>query len=116
MVKSCGWLQMVELEGAVQIVWHICLNRGAARISKTEHFLKSGEVMEGPRRDGRPGILRSQLSITPEGHVHIRFSLHTPCGGEATEKSDYLCSKICLVSMIVSPTWGQCGQEHGQRL
>ena len=64
--------QIVELDFALELIWHICLNNGASRISKAERYQKSGEVMEGPRRDGRPGILRSQLTITPEGHVHIR--------------------------------------------
>lgn len=35
--------------------------------------------MEGPRRDGRPGILRSQLAITAEGHVHIRLDAGLVC-------------------------------------
>lgn len=65
--------QIVELDDVLEITWHICLNNGASRISKSERYEKSGEVMEGPRRDGRPGILRSQLTITPEGHVHIRY-------------------------------------------
>ncbi|KAK9805333.1 hypothetical protein WJX73_003237 [Symbiochloris irregularis] len=71
-------MEIVELEDALEIIWHICLNNGASRISKAERFDKSGEVMEGPRRDGRPGILRSQLTITPEGHVHIRSLQNEP--------------------------------------
>ena len=65
-------VQIIEMDDALEIVWHICLNNGASRISKAERYDKSGEVMEGPRRDGRPGILRSQLTVTPEGHVHLR--------------------------------------------
>lgn len=65
-------MQIVEAGSTLEIIWHICLNNGASRISKAEKYDKTGEVVEGPRRDGRPGILRSQLTITPEGHVHIR--------------------------------------------
>ena len=54
------------------MVWHIPLNGSASKISKTDRYLKNGEVVEAARRDGRPGVLRSQLTFTPEGHVHIR--------------------------------------------
>lgn len=54
------------------MIWHIPLNGSSSKISKTDRYLKNGEVVEAARRDGRPGVLRSQLTFTPEGHVHIR--------------------------------------------
>ena len=65
----------MERSGWVELIWHIALNAGVSRISKSDRYLLSGAVVEGPRRDGRPGILRSQLTLTPEGHVHIRWAL-----------------------------------------
>ena len=64
--------QIVETEETFELVWHIPLNGSASKISKTDRYLKNGEVVEAARRDGRPGVLRSQLTFTPEGHVHIR--------------------------------------------
>ena len=68
-------MQIVEAEGWLELVWHIALNAGVSRISKSDRYLLNGGVVEGPRRDGRPGMLRSQLTLTPEGHVHIRYIL-----------------------------------------
>lgn len=65
-------MQIVETEDTFELVWHIPLNGSASKISKTDRYLKNGEVVEAARRDGRPGLLRSQLTFTPEGHVHIR--------------------------------------------
>ena len=62
----------METEETFELVWHIPLNGSASKISKTDRYLKNGEVVEAARRDGRPGVLRSQLTFTPEGHVHIR--------------------------------------------
>ena len=72
-------LQIVETEDTFELVWHIPLNGSASKISKTDRYLKNGEVVEAARRDGRPGLLRSQLTFTPEGHVHIRCASSTPC-------------------------------------
>jgi len=66
-------MQIVETEDTFELVWHIPLNGSASKISKTDRYLKNGEVVEAARRDGRPGLLRSQLTFTPEGHVHIRY-------------------------------------------
>lgn len=60
------------------MVWHIPLNGSSSKISKTDRYLKNGEVVEAARRDGRPGVLRSQLTFTPEGHVHIRWGGSSP--------------------------------------
>ena len=62
----------MEAGGWLELVWHIALNAGISRISKSDRYLLNGGVVEGPRRDGRPGMLRSQLTLTPEGHIHIR--------------------------------------------
>lgn len=70
-------VQIVETEETFEMVWRIPLNGSASKISKTDRYLKNGEVVEAARRDGRPGVLRSQLTFTPEGHVHIRFTLET---------------------------------------
>ena len=64
--------QIIETDNTFELVWHIPLNGSASKISKTDRYLKNGEVVEAARRDGRPGLLRSQLTFTPEGHVHIR--------------------------------------------
>ncbi|KAK9866514.1 hypothetical protein WJX84_008779 [Apatococcus fuscideae] len=65
-------LDIVETDTVFEMIWHIPLNNGLSRISKTERYIRNGEVVEGPRRDGRAGMLRSQLNFTAEGHVHIR--------------------------------------------
>ncbi|KAK9821271.1 hypothetical protein WJX74_006984 [Apatococcus lobatus] len=65
-------LDIVETDSVFEMIWHIPLNNGLSRISKTERYIRNGEVVEGPRRDGRAGMLRSQLNFTAEGHVHIR--------------------------------------------
>ena len=66
-------------------MWHIPLNGSASKISKTDRYLKNGEVVEAARRDGRPGLLRSQLTFTPEGHVHIRCALPPLKSGDRLE-------------------------------
>ena len=72
---SLSILQIVETDTVFEMIWHIPLNNGLSRISKTERYIRNGEVVEGPRRDGRAGMLRSQLNFTAEGHVHIRSVL-----------------------------------------
>lgn len=71
-VERIVYLQILETDNTFELVWHIPLNGSASKISKTDRYLKNGEVVEAARRDGRPGLLRSQLTFTPEGHVHIR--------------------------------------------
>lgn len=69
---SFVWLQIIETLEVFEIVWNIPLNNGHSKIKKTDKYLKNSEVCELPRRDGRQGVLRSQINFTPEGHVHIR--------------------------------------------
>lgn len=66
------WSQIIETLEVFEIVWNIPLNNGHSKIKKTDRYLKNSEVCELPRRDGRQGVLRSQINFTPEGHVHIR--------------------------------------------
>ena len=53
-------VQLIPLNGV-----GTCIRRGAK-------YLKSGATVQGPRRDARPGALRSLLTVGPKGHVHIR--------------------------------------------
>jgi hypothetical protein len=69
-VRLC--LQIIETMEMFEIVWNIPLNNGHSKIKKSDRYLKNSEVCELPRRDGRQGVLRSQINFTPEGHVHIR--------------------------------------------
>lgn len=68
----CMHMQIIETPEIFEIVWNIPLNNGHSKIKKSDRYLKSSEVCELPRRDGRQGVLRSQINFTPEGHVHIR--------------------------------------------
>ncbi|KAK9819872.1 hypothetical protein WJX72_003491 [[Myrmecia] bisecta] len=65
-------MEIVETDTVFEVIWHIPLNDTNSKITKSDRYTKSGDVVEGARRDGRPGVLRSQLNFTPEGHVHIR--------------------------------------------
>lgn len=55
-------VQLIPLNGV-----GTCIRRGAK-------YLKSGATVQGPRRDARPGALRSLLTVGPKGHVHIRHA------------------------------------------
>ncbi|KAK9821258.1 hypothetical protein WJX74_003833 [Apatococcus lobatus] len=65
-------LDILEMDIVFEMIWRIPLNNGLSRTSKTERYIRDGKVVEGPRRDGQAGMLRSQLNFTAEGHVHIR--------------------------------------------
>lgn len=73
--SSWMWLgpQVVETDDVLEIVWHIPLNANASKITKVERYMKDGSIVEGLRRDGRPGVLRSQLTFSQDGTPHIRF-------------------------------------------
>lgn len=51
---------------------------GTARIVRRTAFPKSGKMVEAARADSREGKLRSQLSISPEGHCHMRCAGRQP--------------------------------------
>lgn len=89
-------LQIMETDEVVELRWHIPLNGSTSKISKVDRYLKNGEVVEGARRDGRAGVLRSQLTFTPEGHVHIRYK-HKNFGKSAS-LSCYKCETHILPS------------------
>ena len=55
-------VQLIPLNGV-----GTCIRRGAK-------YLKSGATVQGPRRDARPGALRSLLTVGPKGHVHVRHA------------------------------------------
>jgi hypothetical protein len=55
----------------------IPLNGSEARIRRCSVYAKSGAVVEETRADSREGVLRSQLTISPDGHCHIRCALRT---------------------------------------
>jgi hypothetical protein len=55
----------------------IPLNGGGAKIRRRSLYPKSGAIVEETRSDLREGILRSQLTISPEGHLHIRCAGRT---------------------------------------
>lgn len=69
-----GTEQVVETDDVFEIIWHIPLNANASKITKVERYMKDGSIVEGQRRDGRPGVLRSQLTFTQDGTPHIRFA------------------------------------------
>lgn len=71
-LMQCPAVQIIETLEVFEIVWNIPLNNGHSKIKKSDRYLKNSEVCELPRRDGRQGVLRSQINFTPEGHVHIR--------------------------------------------
>lgn len=66
--------QVIETDDVFEIIWHIPLNANASKITKVERYMKDGSIVEGQRRDGRPGVLRSQLTFTQDGTPHIRFA------------------------------------------
>lgn len=63
---------IVDWLGCALAAQDIPLNNSGARIRRRSAYLKSGGVVEEQRSDSREGILRSQLTISPEGHCHIR--------------------------------------------
>ncbi|KAL0054577.1 hypothetical protein WJX82_011171 [Trebouxia sp. C0006] len=73
-------MEIIETMEIFEIVWNIPLNNGHSKIKKSDQYLKNSEVCELPRRDGRQGVLRSQINFTPEGHVHIRALQGDPFG------------------------------------
>ena len=102
-----GRLQIVERSGWVELVWHIALGAGASRISKSDRYLLSGAVVEGPRRDGRPGILRSQLTLTPEGHVHIRCC-HVKLAGCFNARACICAVLAAVTARMAKPVTRRC--------
>ena len=45
---------------------------GGARIRRSSVYPKNAAVAQEARCDGRDGPLRSQLSVSPQGHCYIR--------------------------------------------
>ncbi|CAL8461853.1 g1384 [Coccomyxa elongata] len=65
-------LEILETDESLEIVQEIPLNVGGTRIRRRSLYPKSGAVVEETRTDSREGVLRSQLTISPDGHCHIR--------------------------------------------
>lgn len=99
----------MESATELQLVWVIPLP-GGAQIRRPDRYLKSGDVVEGTRRDGRSGMLRAQMNFTPEGHAHVR-SLQVRIGVECLMWIRVACLWNCKnISMNISMG------EHGEGL
>jgi len=54
------------------VVQLIPLNGVGACMRRSTRYPKTGAAVEGPRRDARPGCMRSLMTVGPRGHVHVR--------------------------------------------
>ncbi|KAK9846469.1 hypothetical protein WJX81_004661 [Elliptochloris bilobata] len=71
-------MEIRETDDALEVVQLIPLNGVGACIRRGVCYPKTGGAVQGPRRDARPGVTRSLLTVGPKGHVHIRAFQEAP--------------------------------------